>query len=205
MNFPTALRLIEREEQIETRKSRANDQNVARFGELRMNFGGVRVVQEPLAFLFLRRFTRRKVSQRENDLGGFQLAPGFPNQLERSICVSHQIDDFITDDIKRPGQRTGLAQQILDVVAEDQTRNKCIGTQFVDAGRAQIRRMRLQPSIEVTDIVGKRAHLISRDVEEMLWIGGAVRHAASEGLAAINPTRKPRCARVRWTATIVPL
>jgi hypothetical protein len=29
-------------------------------------------------------------------------------------------------------------------------------------------------------------HLIGRDVEEMLWIGGTVRHAASEGLAAMN-------------------
>jgi hypothetical protein len=56
----------------------------------------------------------------------------------------------------------------------------------MDSGRAQIRRMRLQPSVEMTDIVGKRAHLIGRDVEEMLWIGGTVRHAASEGLAAIN-------------------
>src|ERR1700719_1331975 len=160
MNFPLALRLIEREEQIETRKSRANDQNVARLGELRMNLGGVRVVHDPLAFLFLRRFTRRKVSQRENDLGGFQLAPGFANQLERSVFASRQIDDFITDDIKRTGQRAGLAQQILDVVAKDQTWNKCIGTQFADSGRVQIRRMRLQPSVEVTDIVGKCAHLI---------------------------------------------
>src|ERR1700719_2170542 len=186
MNFPLALRLIEREEEIETRESRANDQNVARLGELCMNFGGVRVVQEPLAFLLLRRFTRREVSQRENDLGGFQLAPGFANQLERSAFASRQIDDSIADDIKRTGQRAGLAQQILDVVAEDQTWNKCIGTQFTDSRCAQIRRMRLQPSVEVTDIVGKRAHLIGRDVEEMLWIGGTVRHAASKGLAAIN-------------------
>src|ERR1700719_2095581 len=105
MNFPLALRLIEREEEIETRESRANDQNVARLGELCMNFGGVRVVQEPLAFLLLRRFTRREVSQRENDLGGFQLAPGFANQLERSAFASRQIDDFISDDIKPTGQR----------------------------------------------------------------------------------------------------
>src|ERR1700686_2696872 len=78
MNFPTALRLIEREEEIETRESRANDQNVARLGELRMNFGGVRVVHEPLAFLVLRRFTRREVSQRENDLAASSLLPDLP-------------------------------------------------------------------------------------------------------------------------------
>src|SRR6202043_2542136 len=98
------------------RESRANDQNVARLGELCMDFGGVRVVHEPLAYLFVRRFTRRKVSQRENDLGGFQLAPGFANQLERSAFASRQIDDFVADDIKSTGQRAGLAQQILDVV-----------------------------------------------------------------------------------------
>src|ERR1700734_3832568 len=151
-----------------------------------MNFGVIRVVHEPLTFLFLRRLTRRKVSQREDDLGGFQLVSGFTNQLERSIFASRQIDDFITDDIKRTGHRAGGAQQILDVVAEDQTWNKCIWTQFMDSSRDQIGRMCLQPSVEVPDIVGKRAHLISRDVEEMLWIGGTVRHAASKGLAAIN-------------------
>src|SRR5258707_11774 len=133
-----------------------------------MNFGGVRVVQEPLAFLFLGRFTRRKVFQRENDLGGFQLAPGFANQLERSAFASRQIDDFIAGDIKRTGQRAGLAQQILDVVAEDQTRNKSIGTQFVDSGRAQIRRMRLQPPVEGTEIAGKCATLTGRDVRRRL-------------------------------------
>src|SRR4029077_21099902 len=104
---------------------------------------------------------------------GLQLTPGFANQLERSAFAWRQIDDFISDEIQRTGQRAGLAQQILEVVAKDQTRNKCIGTQFVVSGRAQIRRMRLQPSVEMTDIVGKRANLIGRDVDEVLWIGGS--------------------------------
>lgn len=79
------------------------------------------------------------------------------------------------------------------------------GAQARASGRVQIRRMRLQPSAEVTDIVGKRAHLIGRDVEEMLWIGGTPRRVRR---SCCDQTRR-RISRVapraRWTATIVPL